>query len=351
MPHFDARFARPATEYGSDGKQGRETKQRQKASASLGAQRDGLERPGRRKAADVAFVVLSGAGRNRRAQSGDAGAARASARVEAPRVRRPGSFARARRQWPEFWKAMIVGEDAFFRRFRRLNNRRSGGRLAIAAVARRGRGACGPLFFSDCGPAPSAKRNRRPMRGAFRSSRFVLRFACVARAVAPAARKGAQSAAMRPIGLGRGLGRRAAWRRNSPNAPRALFDAARQGLDPPDSQESAGCADSGAANGRPIGAGPLLSVARGAVAVSNPFPIPVLSASALATAARRSRPQRAVVFVGGGGGELQKLGAHVAQLGVEDAADLLVAPAQIILDVEALVAFQRKLDQNARLAF
>lgn len=37
MPHFDARFARPATEYGSDGKQGRETKQRQKASASLGA--------------------------------------------------------------------------------------------------------------------------------------------------------------------------------------------------------------------------------------------------------------------------------------------------------------------------
>lgn len=99
MPHFDARFARPATEYGSDGKQGRETKQRQKASASLGAQRDGLERPGRRKAADVAFVVLSGAGRNRRAQSGDAGAARASVwsgrKRLADRIRMPRAAAMA----------------------------------------------------------------------------------------------------------------------------------------------------------------------------------------------------------------------------------------------------------------
>lgn len=101
-----------------------------------------------------------------------------------------------------------------------------------------GEGHAGPLLGSDFEPAPSAKRNRRPMRGAFRSSRFVLPFCGVARDVAPAARKGAQSAAMRPSGLG------GAWGGAPPGAairqtrPAASFDAARQGSDPPDSNSN-----------------------------------------------------------------------------------------------------------------
>ena len=245
---------------------------------------------------------------------------------------------------------MSVGERRFFRRFRRLNNRRSGDRLAIAAGAlSRAMGLPARFSFSDCEPAPSAKRSRRPMRGAFRSSRFVLPL-CVGGGASRCARdpQGRSIGGCAPHWAWAGLG---AARRRAP------FDAGASGLG------SARFKRVGKLRG--FGRGQRRVDRRGLALGRCPrrrrrlpppaFHVPVssasASASALATAARRSRPQRAVVFVGGGGGELQKLGAHVAQLGVEDAADLLVAPAQIILDVEALVAFQRELDQNARLAF
>lgn len=109
----------------------------------------------------------------------------------------------ARRQWPEFWKAMSVGERRFFSAVSPVEQpmiRRPACDCGRSIVE--GDGMPARFCFSACEPAPSAKRNLRPMRGAFRSNRFVLPFCGVARAVAPAARKGAQSAAMRPSGLG-----------------------------------------------------------------------------------------------------------------------------------------------------
>lgn len=278
MPHLAARFARPTMKFGSDGKQGRETKQRPKAPASLGAQRDGLERPGRRKAAGIAFVVLSGAGA--------IGAPKAA--TPARRGRRFGRGAKAsptgfvcpaRRQWPEFWKAMIVGERRFFSAFPPVEQptlRRQACDCGRGLVE--GEGHAGPLLGSDFEPAPSAKRNRRPMRGAFRSSRFVLPFCGVARAVAPATRKGAQSAAMRHRAWAwPGEARRLAPQSAKRAPRRRLTRRVRARIRPTQTQiESAGCADSGAANGRPIGAGALLGVARVAVAVTHSFPTPVI---------------------------------------------------------------------------
>lgn len=101
-----------------------------------------------------------------------------------------------------------------------------------------GEGHAGPLLGSDFEPAPSAKRNRRPMRGAFRSSRFVLPFCGVARAVAPASPQGRSIGGYAPSGLG------GAWGGAPPSAairqtrPAASFDAARQGSDPPDSNSN-----------------------------------------------------------------------------------------------------------------
>ena len=134
------------------------------------------------------------------------------------------------------------------------------------------------LCFSDCEPAPSAKRSRRPMRGAFRSSRFVLPLCGVARAVAPATRKGAQSAVMRHRAWAwPGEARRLAPQSAKRAPRRRLTRRVRARIRPTQTQiESAGCADSGAANGGPIGAGALLGVARVAVAVTHPFPIPVI---------------------------------------------------------------------------